>query len=537
MEFFRSLSRPRQILLALTALALLCGVALRIYNLRGSGFFFYDEGLYLNHNRAILEFIQSHSPMNREDSWRAFTYYAHLAMASGKSLWFFIVDSRFLWGALRDWEFGKVMASVFGLATLPLFFHFVRRFSGSISTALLAVGLLAILPGHVFYSRIGLQEAVSIFLVLAGFYLYLFPGRFGWRTLMAGLLFGAAFFANYRLCMMPILVFTAELWTGLVERRGIDWRRFAWFFVAFLACAVLIGNLFEGANTVMIFAWVFHQGDTARDVFAWVNLLSYPYYLFKMENWILTFFFFGNLYFVYKKQWSLLLPFVLVCAQMFIFSLTNEKGARYIAVMLPFYVLSAACFIRALYDVLSVRKRLVLVGVSGIMALLMLGQSVQLAQARSDYEKAEQYLEDKQPGVKFFAAQDPVMQIYVGLSGRVKPVPGNFEGLLKLYSEGYRYLVLGPQAYVDLGSGGRFLLPLKDYLSFIDSRADPVKVFPHMNYAMTERFVLEHSTNLIDSIRFLASPDIQKYSSVRIYDLSRVVPVMARIADGLHKKK
>lgn len=537
MSFFKRLSISQRIFIAIFSVAILCGIVLRVYNLRGSGFFFYDEGLYLNHNRAVLEFIQAHSPMSPADAWRAFEHYSRLALSSGKSLWFFIVDSRFLWGALSDWEFGKVMACAFGLLSLPLFFLFARRFSGSTPVALLAISLFSLLPGHVFYSRSGLQESVSIFLVLAGFYLYIFPRKFGWQTFCSGMLFGAAFFANYRLCIMPLLVALTELWIGMVEKKGLDWRKFSWFVVVFMACAVLIGDLFDGANTVMIFAWVFHQGDTAKEVFAWVNLFSYPYYLFRLESWILTLFFFGNIYLVYKRQWASLLPFVMVCAQMIIFSLTNEKGVRYLAVMLPFYVLSASCIIKNLYDSLGGVKRILLMAAVGIMALLMLGRSAQLAQARSDYYKAAEYIESKGPGAKFLSAQEPVMLLYTNPSDSVKPLPGHFDNLLKFYTLGYRYLVLGPQAYVDSCTGGRFLLPLKDYLAFLDSRVEPVKIFPHLNYAVTERFVFEHSTNLLDSINFLKSDDIKKYSSLRIYDLSRVVPLMVRIVEESKKKK
>jgi hypothetical protein len=536
MSFLQRLSRTQLVLLALFVFTVLCGIALRVYNLKGSGFFFYDEGLYLNYDRGILEFIQAHH-LKGADAWQGFLYYARLALASGKSLWFFVIDSRFLWGGLTDWEFSKVMACVFGVATFPVFFLFVKRFYNSTSVALLAVALLALLPGHVFYSRSGLQEAFSIFLVLSGFYFYFFPRKFGWRTVLSGIFLAAAFFANYRLCMLPLLVVLTEFWIGVVERKGFDWRKYSWFFVAFFALMVLIGNLFNGANTTMIFAWVFHQGDTAKDVFSWVNFLSYPYYLFRLESWILTLFFFGNIYFVVQKRWDVLWPFVLVCAQVVIFSMTNEKGVRYIAVVLPFFVMSAAYVIQQVFDALSGVKRTAILVVIGLMFFLMAGKSAQLAQADSSYEKAARYLIEHEPDARFFSPQDTVMGLYVSPREQVRPVPVSFDGLLKLYNQGYRYLVLGPQSYVDCASGGRFVLPLRDYLGFIDARVDPVKVYPHLNYAMMERFVFEHSTNLVDSVRFLGSADIQKFSSLRIYDLSRCLPAMARIVDELRKRK
>jgi len=535
MTFFERFSRKKIVFGLCFVAALIAGVALRLCHLRGSGFFFYDEGLYLNHNRAIMEFIQAHH-LTGAEAWKGFTYYAHLALASGKSLWFFVVDSRFLWGGLADWEFSKVMSCIFGLATLPVFFLLVRRFYNSTAVALLAVALLAILPGHVFYSRSGLQEAFSIFLVTVGFYLYLFPRGFTWRTVLAGVFFAAAFFANYRLLMLPVLVAVVELWIWLVEKKGLDARKYSWFFVTFLAIAVLVGSLFNGANTTMIAAWVFHQGDTAKEVFSWVNFFSFPYYLFRLESVILALFFFGNVYFLVKKRWDVLLPFVLVCVQMLIFSMTNEKGLRYIAVVLPFFVMAAAYLIKACYDVSSRGWRIGLIVLLGVMTVLMLGKSTQIAQASSDYEPAARYLSDKGPDVGFLAPQEMVMQLYVRPE-RVKAVPAGFEGMIKLYNQGYRYLVIAPQSYVDSGSGGRFVLPLKDYLGFIDARAQPIKIYPHVNSAMMERFVFEHSTNLVDSIRFLASADSAKFCSLRIYDLGEVVPTMARIVEEFKKRK
>lgn len=535
MSFLQRYSRSQLIFFALVTLAIACGIGLRVYNLRGSGFFFYDEGLYLNHNRAILEYIQSR-PLSSADCLKAFSYYARLALGSGKSLWFFIVDSRFFWGGLTDWDFSKVMACVFGLLTLPVFFIIVRRYYNSNSIALLAVALLALLPGHVFYSRIGLQEAFSTFLVLSGFYFYLFPRKFGWRTVVAALLLAAAFFANYRLAMLPVLVALTEFWIGIVEKKGVGWRKVSWFSVTFFACMVLVGNLFHGANTVMIAAWIFHQGDTAKEVFSWVNFFSYPYYLFRLESGILTLFFFCNIYCVINKRWAVLLPAVLFVAQMVIFSTTNEKAIRYIAVVMPFFVMSAAFAIKSLYDVLSEKKRIALAIVLGVMVFLMCGKSAQIAQASSAYESAARYLIEKSPDARIIAPQDQVMGLYVNPRERIKPVPVSFDVLLKLYSQGYHYLVLGPQSYVDCASGGRFVLPLRDYLGFIDSKVEPVKVYPHLNQAVMERFVFEHSTNLVDSIRFLGSDELVQLSSLRIYDLSRIVPAMTRIVEELKKK-
>ena len=60
------------------AVALALGVVLRLYNLLGSGFFFYDEGLYLNHNLPALELIRKFHPQGMADNWHAFLFYLQM---------------------------------------------------------------------------------------------------------------------------------------------------------------------------------------------------------------------------------------------------------------------------------------------------------------------------------------------------------------------------------------------------------------------------------------------------------------------------
>nr|CAX68895.1 hypothetical protein JG1_0090 [uncultured bacterium] len=504
--------------------------------MRAYGFFFYDEGLYLNHNRLLLEYINTHT-FSPSDFWQILNYYFKSALGSGKALWYFVIDLRCLWGGVADWKFSKVAACFFALMTFPVVFVFTRRFYNSTVVALISLVFLAILPGHVFYSRLGLQEALSTLLVVAGFYFYLYPRQFGWKTALSATLFAAAFFANYRLIMLPVLVTVTEAWVGLVEKKGIDWRKYTWCLVVFFAWVVLVGALENGANTYMVFAWVFHQENLAHEVFSWVNFFSYPYYLFRIENFILALLFFGNVYLLVKKQWNVVLPFLLVCVQMAVFSTTNEKGARYICVMLPFVVMSVAYLIKYLYDQFDLKKRGVLIALVAIMCFMMSVQSFQIAMGKSSYEKAATYILAQDPNAKFLSSQDLVLNLYVTPRDRVQPLPQNFELLEQAYKKGYRYLVLGPQSYVDFPAGQRFTLPLKDYLGFIDAQFVPIRTFPHVNKAIMERFVFEHSVNLVGSIQFLSSKDIGRMFTLRIYDLSKIVPVMDRIVQQMSKKK
>lgn len=527
----------RHLFIFLCVGAVFLGVFFRFYNLKESGLFFYDEGFYLHHNLPALELIEANPPQGLADVLGALRFYLTMALSSGKSLWFMMMDARFFFGALHDWTFPKVLAAFFGLLLLPISWWFARQYYEDRDTALFSVALMSILPGLVFYSRIGLQEALSTCLVLGGLSLYVFPRRFSWQALVGGLLLAAAFFANYRLIVLPFVLLCVELWEGVVLRKGFNFRKWLWTVLVFVAAVVLIGNLMNGANTRVIFAWVFHQEDLVEGSFSWINFLSHPFYLFLMETVLFATAFFAAAFFFLGRLRQQALPFILVLVQMVIFSITSEKGARYLCVMLPFAVMSVACVILHVYKVHAKAVRWSALGFTGAMALLMMFKSWDLVRASSDYEKAIQLIEQHDAQALILSTQDQVQSLYVRPYTRVQAVPARFDRLAKLYDQGYRYMVIDPQAYVGLTGGFRFLPDLRDYLALVDKNLTPVAVLPHMNHAMLERFVCEHSENLPQSIRFLFDPDADRMASIRIYDLNGVVPQMNKIYLHLLKNR
>ena len=166
----------------LAGAVILLGVAFRFYQITDSDFVFFDEGYYLNWNRPLGEILAVHH-LKEGEVFQALAAFLSHTLASGKTLWFLLVDSRFFWGGLQDWSFPRVLAAILGVGTLLLTYAFSWRYFGNKKIALLSAALLAVLPSHVFYSRIGLQESLSTFLVLAGFYFYTFPAVFNGRTL------------------------------------------------------------------------------------------------------------------------------------------------------------------------------------------------------------------------------------------------------------------------------------------------------------------------------------------------------------------
>jgi len=61
----------------LLAGAVLVGFFLRLHRLGGSGIFFYDEALYLNHSLKAFDLIRAQHLNDLSETWQAFLFYLH----------------------------------------------------------------------------------------------------------------------------------------------------------------------------------------------------------------------------------------------------------------------------------------------------------------------------------------------------------------------------------------------------------------------------------------------------------------------------
>ncbi len=483
----------------------LVGLFLRLWRINQSDFIFFDEGYYLNFNIRYLYIIQKFFPQNWADFWQAFWLCMRVSLGTGKAMWFAIVDSRVFLGLLETWWVPRVVSAVAGVLTLGLCYQFARRWSNSGAVAALSVVLLSILPSHVFYSRIAIQETVCVLFFLSGLYLYLFSARLGGRTIASAVLLSAAYFSNYRLIIIPVLVAVAEIWSKFSVGQWPDIRKYVWHTVVFLALMVLIGNLDQAQNTIVTFSWMFHQAHLGEERFDWFNFLSYPYCLFRLEHGLFGIFFFGNVYFLFRKRYSELLPFALAVTQMFMFSFAADKAARYLSVVMPFLAMGVAVLIVAVFqESHRARTRWVLgLGVAFMIAGMTV-KSFQLANFRSAYRSSMEFLLSHDPNVKVLSTQNWVQNLYTPRRTQVWECPHQFGLFVKLFSEGFRVLIVDPQAYISYTADGKkFTSELGDYLGFVVDNVKPLAVYPHFSPLILERFVLEHNENLKRSLLFL----------------------------------
>ena len=327
---------------------------------------------------------------------------------------------------------------------------------------------------------------------------------------------------------------------SLREQTIFDFRKFLWNTLTFFSIIFLLGNLDRGANTFINFAWTFRQMELAKGSFDAVNLLSYPYYIFYLSGFLAGLLFFGNVYFIYKKAYKELFPFTIVMAQMFLFSFSQEKGLRYLCVVMPFIWVAVSLFIIYFWN--NYRNyyfRIILCALAIFFIAHRVAKSWEVINFTTDYESSMADLRMEDANVKVLSTQYRLHQLFAQKRIFVLAVPNDFRYLIVLYLKGYRYLMIDPQAYISYTQDGkRFSLKLQNYLEFISRRIKPYKIYPHFSKALLERFVFEHNENLMQSIRFLRANQDGHLGQLRVYDIREcleAVGVLERI-QGLKLK-
>ena len=499
----------------------LLGIFVRFYQITQNQFVYYDEGMWLGANREFVAAVTYNPPHTFNELVKILQINLKLSLATAKALWLFLLNLRGFWGGVGAWYFPRMISAILGSLTLVMTFFLAKRLSQSWVIGWAALALLAILPSHVYYSRLGLQEALSTFCFIAGLYLYLFPRLFHYQTFCSALILSLAFLANYRMIIIPILIGFTEVFISLAEKTKIDLRKYIWHTLTFFAVIFLIGSLNQGSNTHITFAWMFHQGDLAQGQFDPFNFLSYPYYLFRLESVLFGLLFFGNIYFFVKRKWTKLFPFALVCFQMLLFSFAQEKGVRYLCNTMPLMAIAVSLIIADLWqDYKALFSRWIIVGLGALLIMNHLAKANAIIHFHTDYESSMQDLLTIKRDVKVLSTQSMIQKLFVPQDKNVIDPPTQTQYLMALYAKGYHYLIIDPQAYVSFTEDGqRFTPQLKSYLGFIQKQVKPIKIYPHFNPALLERFVLEHNENLRRSLTFLSHNQRGQLGALRVYDL------------------
>jgi hypothetical protein len=212
-----------------------------------------------------------------------------------------------------------------------------------------------------------------------------------------------------------------------------------------------------------------------------------------------------------------------------IFSLAAEKGARYLCVVLPFMAIAVAVALENLLSFEKYKKYILTLAV--LASLLMFVQSLRIVMSSTDYEKAIDWVQLRDPNAGILSTQPLVEQLYVRNERMVQEAPRNLVDLINLYQQGFRYLIVDPQAYISWTKDKeRFTYPLIDFMEFIVKNVPPVIVFDHLNSVLLERFVLDHNQNLTQSLKFLSNTSKEGFNRIRVFDIGQCLLLLKKQA-------
>ena len=107
------------------------GILMRFYQITQDEFYLYDEGLYLNYNHLLLKIWNLHPPQELEEWKQALLVWFRFSLASGKALWFLLVDARIFFGGLKLLFFPRLVSALAGTLTLWVTFLFAKRLFNS----------------------------------------------------------------------------------------------------------------------------------------------------------------------------------------------------------------------------------------------------------------------------------------------------------------------------------------------------------------------------------------------------------------------
>jgi len=531
-------SKQKFILPAIIIVIIFTGLLIRLYHITDNQFLFYDEGMYLGYNRQFLDLVANNPAHNLNEFGIILSLMFKTALTTAKALWFLILNLRVFLLGPEAWFFARLISAVSGLATVVLLYFWAKRYYHSKAIAVLSSCVLLILPSHVFYSRLGMQESLSTLLFLSAVYLYMFPSRshdydelqehIRWPFFVSAFLLACVYFTNYRMIIAPIFIAFIECFNAFITGKKMNWKKAAIYFASFYGVVFMVGGLYGGVNLHVTFAWMFHQAQDAGGKFDFINFLSYPYYVFALEGVFFACFFWGSIYLFKLKEYSKLLPFALVIMQMLMFSFAAEKGARYLCVVLPFLAAAAAVVADDCWQrYAKARRWLLMVGALAFVGMVYLSGSI--AMARTDYDKAVQFITGQDPQAEILSTQPLVEALFVTDEKKIIPCPNNLYLLLSAYKQGARYLILDPQAYITwTNDGRRFSPPLDDFLETVLKDVQPLQIFPHLNNILLTRFVLDHNEQIVDSLKFLSVAKSEEYGKIRIYDLESILKRVAR---------
>ncbi len=506
------------------------GCILRFTGIQQDRFVYCAEGMWLNHNREFVEMVAMRPSHNLFDSFKAVFLFFRIGLETAKPLWSFISALRYYFTGPEGWHFVREVSAVSGCLTIFLVYILTKRLYQSVGIACLSAALLAILPSHLYYSQLGLQEAFSTLFFVLAVYLYLRKGELNYLMLaLSGFALALVFLSNYRMVISPIFILVTELYVSKFQGKIFNFKKVVWQTLFFLLFGIGVGIFNKGNNIYVSFGWMFHQSNLAKGHFEWLNFLSYPYFAFSLETIVFGLLLCGSFYFAYRREWMKFFPMTMVLIQMGLFSFSQEKAARYLCVVLPFMAIAVALVINEVLTQRHQWKNILYVCLA-VMLVQQLKAVAAIVRFTTDYESSVALIQSKDPGAKMLSTQNEIQTLFTDHPNDVAKLPIDHRKLLSYAQAGYKYLIIDPQAYVSYTDDQkRFTLKLAGYLGFLNSTVQPVREFAHFHPELLKRFVFDHNESLLQSMRFLKANKDGQLGKLKIYEMKTCVEAIERV--------
>ncbi|MBI4335862.1 MAG: glycosyltransferase family 39 protein [Candidatus Omnitrophica bacterium] len=398
---------------ALPALILLLGAALRFYGLGGRGLYFPDETRYYKYALEGRDVLRGEGPRSAM-AFAGDTFTAKPGHTALGILWMDLFGES-PYSALT-------MGAFFGALTLLVVYFITRAFytggAAAIATLVLAVSSL-----HAYYSRSFMCHTDHVFFIVLAFYAYALPLALKRHSaalhFTAGLLTGMAFAIHPTTIIYIAVFFISDLLLlGLDRSRRLAAKIIDSLFLYAAIAIVPLIFLFLNSNYFSRLTWLMNEASlvVAQRVSAPVPfILSRVVYVFEGGGFAASALL-ASCYFVYRTVRHKRPVDALILLQSFCvffyweFLAGHERFSRQVIATIPFFAVAIGVFI----DGINFKTPRITTIVKGtfIAAIVVTGvcsATAMLAGTRNEYGRLEEFINRKRGPVRIATTSEYIM--------------------------------------------------------------------------------------------------------------------------------
>jgi 4-amino-4-deoxy-L-arabinose transferase-like glycosyltransferase len=519
-------AKQRGVIIALCVVLILAAAA-RFYNLKNCGISEWDSGMHLNGARsycaAASYFYKKllHEPVSSFGEYMVkngggYPY-------STKPL-FYPMAAVFL-SVFGEHDYSLLfLSAIAGILSVFMLYligkEIFNPYAGVVSALMLALS-----PYHIHYSKSGLSISASILFILLAVYFYIKSLKPAKRPVfymgLAGFCLSGAFGCHYNLFWFAPFFLFIDAADYLLNRRetgvGGEISRLAAFIGAFMLLFLIYALPFEIAgyltkDLISRHAGVPYHIEGYFEQFKWNtsqvgginfsldNSVYYIRLLKIVENPVMLLLAIAGIFILINRMRKKIvtveaLVLFLCVFPMLLWSFYVYRAGRAIAVLIPFFILSAALTVERLTDIINKPKagKIVLYALFILMISAGLYKSLPAINEYSGYKSAVDFMA-KQGSVKHISNMPPISVFYAGpdntnVNSAVSP-----QEVRRFYNEGFKYFLHSNSRNDDLYRRQSL------YDNIARMRARPVFIAYSSPYsALFESAVIESRENRIKS--------------------------------------